>query len=203
MGLGQVGLKRNAMGIQGVRKWSFMRYVGVIILFLSFARLSADPFLTERTVIRLSENWLEKMMIVSDYEGLKSFCNNDVQRELLFDLLEEIHYYHDVLEADLQSTANKHSRRSIRRIRKHLDKLETNYRLDDFEAFFREQCTLQSKFERNSAHYSAGFGTHSYEGKVYAQEVEMYRYIKRLSKSIHHIKKRVEDIHLRRIAGEI
>lgn len=173
-----------------------------LVLLFSIQNLSADPFATERTIIRLSQDWHEEMMIVAEYNGLKSFCNNDVQGQTIFSLLDEIHYYHDVLEADLQSTAYNHSSRTIRRLLKQIDKFNAEYRPRDFADFFREQCWLRSRTEKKAKFHNTGFGTHSYGGTVYAQEVVTDWYLKRLSKRIGRIKKYVEDFYVQRMVWE-
>lgn len=142
------------------------------------------------------------MMTLSEYKGLKTFCRNDVQRQIIFNLLDEIHQYHDTLEEELRSTTYNHSRRTIKRILKHIDKIEEKYHPEDFAQFFTEQCELQTKINQNSDHYSAGFGTHSFGGKVYTQEVEIYRYLKRLSRRIERVKKHVESFYIHRLVWE-
>ena len=174
----------------------------IFVLFFSFESLSADPFATERTIIRLSQDWHKEMMIVAEYEGLKSFCSNDLQRQIISSLLDEIHYYHDVLEADLQSTTYNHSGRTIRRLLKEIDKFNAEYHPEDFADFFREQCWLRSRTEKNAKRYNTGFGTHSYGGMVYSQEVVADWYLKRLSKKIGRIQKHVEHFYIQRIVRE-
>lgn len=142
------------------------------------------------------------MMALSEYKNLKIFCSDDQYRETIFGLLEEIHDYHDMLEADLDTTNYIHSQRTIKRILVHMSKLDSKFNQKDFIYFFREQCTFQSKIEKNADHYNAGFATNSYGGKVYAQEVVMYRYLKRLTKRVQRIKKHVEHFYIRRKVWE-
>ena len=142
------------------------------------------------------------MMALSKYKNLKAFCSDDSYRQTIFTLLDEIHEYHDMLEKDLQATTYNHSKRTIERILSHMDRLDQKFNPDDFTDFFKEQCSFQSKIEKYSDHYKAGFGTHSYGGKVYAQEVVMYRYLKRLTKRVKSIKNHVEHFYFRRKVWE-
>lgn len=163
---------------------------------------ASEPFSIERKIIVLSANLDVEMMALSNYKNLKTFCSNDNYRETIFALLDQIHEYHDILELDLQSTTYNHSKRTITRILSHMDKLDEKFNPEDFTAFFDDQCSFQSKIEKYSDHYKAGFATHSYGGKVYAQEVVMYRYLKRLTKRVKRIKKHVEHFHIRRKVWE-
>lgn len=141
-------------------------------------------------------------MALSQYKNLKAFCTDDGYRKTIFSLLEEIHDYHDRLEEDLQATTYNHSKRTIKRILNHMDQLDAKFNQEDFTSFFSEQCSFQSKIEKFSDHYNAGFATHSYGGKVYAQEVVMYRYLKRLTKRVQCIKGHVEHFYIRRKVWE-
>lgn len=163
---------------------------------------TSEPFYTEKKIIELSDNWHRKMMTLSKYQNLKAFCSDDQYRQLVFELLDDIHRYHDILEIELQTTQYNHSKRTIQRILKHMDKLDEKFKPADFTLFFREQCMLQSQIEKNANHYKAGFGTHSYGGKVYTQEVEMYRYLKRLTRRISSIESHVSHFYMKRKVWE-
>lgn len=177
-------------------------HVLTIIILLHTQALLAEPFATERKILSLSKSWKAKMMALTNYKGLRDFCSDDELRMDIFNQLAEIHHYHDMLENELKSSGYNHSSRTIKRILRHIERLERKYHPEDFADFFSEQCSLQSKIQKNSSHYSAGFGSHSYSGKVYAQEVEMYRYLKGLSKKIEKIKMHVEDFYIGRKVWE-
>lgn len=187
----------------------------IVIPFLIFTSLNlfskdvhdldfvkSERHLVEKKILLLSKSINIQMMALSEYRNLKVFCNDDSYRETIFGLLEEIHEYHNILEEDLQTTTYNHSKRTIRRILSHMDKLDEKFNQDDFTNFFSEQCGFQSSIEKYSEHYNAGFATHSYGGKVYAQEVVMFRYLKRLTKRVKRIKKHVEHFHIRRKVWE-
>lgn len=142
------------------------------------------------------------MMELSKYKNLKAFCNESSYRQTIFGMLDQIHEYHDMLEKDLQATTYNHSKRTIQRILNHMDKLDHKFNPESFTSFFKDQCSFQSKIEKYSDHYKAGFGTHSYGGRVYAQEVVMYRYLKRLTKRVKSIKRNVEHFYIRRKVWE-
>lgn len=178
-----------------------------ILLIASFI-LYAEPthrtrsFHIEKRILELSVNLDVEMMALSQYKNLKAFCSDDTYRHVIFGLLDQIHTYHDMLEKDLQVTTYNHSERTIKRVLRHMDKLDSKFNPDDFTDFFREQCSFQSRIENHSTHYKAGFGTHSYGGKVYAQEVVMYRYLKRLTKRVKRIEKHVEHFYIKRKVWE-
>ncbi|MEQ8470394.1 MAG: hypothetical protein RIC35_04380 [Marinoscillum sp.] len=177
-------------------------YLATILSLFLISKLTAEPFATEKRILNLSKSWHINMITLTNYEGLKDFCSNDKLRQDMFNQLAEIHYYHNLLEIDLKTSNYIHSNRTIKRILRHIEKLERKYHPEDFEGFFEEQCSLQSKIENNASHYGAGFGTHSLGSKVYAQEVEMYRYLKQLTRRINKIKEHVEDFYLGRTVWE-
>ncbi|MEQ9468033.1 MAG: hypothetical protein RLN88_11515 [Ekhidna sp.] len=186
-----------------------MKIVSSVILLVSSFGLYAnvkynsyEPYKVEKRILVLSIHLDAEMMALAKYKNLKSFCSNASYRHAIFELLDQIHEYHDMLEKDLKSTTFNHSRRTIERILKHMDHLDRKFNPDDFTSFFREQCSFQSKIEKYSDHYKAGFGTHSYGGRVYAQEVVMYRYLKRLTKRVNRIKRHVEHFYMRRKVWE-
>lgn len=163
---------------------------------------NTNRYKVEKRVLALSARINVEMMALAEYKNLKTFCNDDTYRETIFLLLEQIHQYHDMLEADLQSTKYNHSQRVIKRILKHLEKLENKYNPTFFEGFFADQCRFQSQIEENSTHYRAAFGTHSYGSRVYAQEVSMYRYLKTLTKQVQRVKHHVEHFYIMRQVWE-
>ncbi len=178
-----------------------------ILLLISFniqARRShlSEPYRVEKRILLLSINLDAEMMALTKYKNLKTFCEEANYRKTIFNLLDEIHEYHDKLEVDLKETTYNHSKRTISRILKHMDKLENKFNEDDFTNFFKEQCSFQSRIEKYSDHYKAGFGTHSYGGQVYVQEVVLYRYLKRLTKRVESIKRHVEHFYIRRKVWE-
>ncbi|XOV94857.1 MAG: hypothetical protein ACFHWX_09145 [Bacteroidota bacterium] len=177
----------------------------ILALFLSViisgakANSSRD---TEKKIISLSDNWSQQVVTISSSKGLRTFCSNDDERYVIFKLLDEIHFYHDQLEAELKTTDFNHSKRQIRRILKHMEKIDEKYHPMEFSRFFREQCALQTKLDKKSDQYEASFGYHTYNGKVYVQEVQIQRYLKRLTKSIDRIKEDVEHFYIRRVVWE-
>ncbi|SNT27603.1 hypothetical protein SAMN05421640_3114 [Ekhidna lutea] len=176
-----------------------------ILLFGSiniYGNKSYEPYTVEKKILILSIHLDAEMMDLSKYKNLKVFCNDNSYRETIFSLLDQIHTYHDMLEKELQITSYNHSKRTISRILRHMDHLDRKFNPDDFTGFFREQCSIQSKIEKYSDHYKAGFASHSYGSKVYAQEVVMYRYLKRLTKKVKRIKRHVEHFYIRRKVWE-
>ena len=159
----------------------------------------SESFEIEKKILVLSAKIHREMMALSEYKNLKAFCNDDHYKESIFGLLDQIHTYHDVLEKDLQSTSYSHSESTINRILKHMDKLDKKYHTAHFEEFFNDQCSFQSRIERYSDHYKAGFAAHSYGSRIYAQEVVMYRYLKGLTKRVRSIRKHVEHFYLKKI----
>lgn len=168
----------------------------------SAARLSADPFVTERTIIQLAESWHEQVQIVSDRKDLISFCRDGDQRVNLFELLDEIYYHHALLEKELQAGSYHHSERTVRRILKEIDRLKAKHHPDDLAEFMREQCSMRSKIERKAKVYNTAFGPHSYGGKIYAQEAITDWYFRRLSKRIGRIKRHVEQFYAQQLTME-
>ncbi|MEQ8904372.1 hypothetical protein [Ekhidna sp.] len=185
-----------------------MKAVIIQILFLvSFTAHAkrthlSEPYKVEKRILLLSVNLDVEMMELSKYKNLKAFCNESSYRQTIFGMLDQIHEYHDMLEKDLQATTYNHSKRTIQRILNHMDKLDHKFNPESFTSFFKDQCSFQSKIEKYSDHYKAGFGTHSYGGRVYAQEVVMYRYLKRLTKRVKSIKRNVEHFYIRRKVWE-
>lgn len=190
-----------------------MKFIILPLLLLASFNLYSEPIrnsdsdksernYVEKRILILSKNLDIQMMALADYKNLTTFCNDETYRETIFGLLDEIHNYHDILEEDLKTTTYNHSKRTIKRILNHMDKLDNKFNPEEFTGFFSEQCTFQTKIEKFADHYNAGFATHSYGGKVYAQEVVMYRYLKRLTKRVSSIKKHVAHFHIRRKVWE-
>ncbi len=180
-----------------------IRYTFVSLWLLSItSTLNANSLETEKKIISLSDNWNQYVGQINDSRGLKNFCSNDDERHQIFELLDEIHYYHDQLELDLKKTKYNHSKRQIKRILKHMSRIDEKYHPMQFARFFREQCTEQSVVDKNSNHYETSFGPHTYDGKVYMQEVQVQRYLKRLTKSIDRIKEDVEHFYIKRLVWE-
>jgi hypothetical protein len=184
-----------------LRLFAPLRLSLAIALFWGYpAQLSADPLATERTIIELAQSWHEQMQLLSESKVLVGFCASKVDQQTIFNLLDEIHHYHDLLEADLESTPYNHSRRTIRRILKEIDKLSTDFPPEDFAEFFREQCWLRSRTEKKARTYNTGFGTHSYGGQVHTQEAVTEWYLNRLTRRISRIKRHVEHFHAKQLA---
>ncbi len=158
--------------------------ISFFVSFRLYSEPNAKPYSVEKGILLLSVNLDAEMMALSKYKNLQAFCSDNSYRQTIFSMLDQIHEYHDMLEKDLLETTYNHSRRTIERILSHMDKLDRKFNPDDFTSFFKEQCSFQSRIEKYSDHYKAGFGMHSYGGRVYAQEVVMYRYTKRLTKRI-------------------
>ena len=152
----------------------------------------------EKKILDLSSKAHFELMALSEYKNLKSFCQDDSYRETIFNLLDQIHLYHDLLEFDLNQTPYKHSQRIIKKLLKHMDKLDQKHNPTVFNDFFKDQCSFQSNIEKHAVHYSAAFSSHSYGSRVYAQEVVMYRYLKRLTTRINKIRKHVDHFYVRR-----
>ncbi|WP_421878834.1 hypothetical protein [Marinoscillum sp.] len=167
----------------------------------SWSRSDADksePYLIERKILTLSAQVHVELIALYEYQNLKTFCNDDSYKESIFDMLDEIHEYHDLLEEDLRLTTYRHSQRTIRRLLKHMDRLDEKHNPDKFSRFFETQCSFQVKIESNARHYSAAFSSHSYSSRVYAQEVVMYRYLRRLTRRVQKIRKHVEHFYTKK-----
>ncbi len=179
--------------------------LSILILLASiklYGNRGFEPYTVEKKILILSIHLDAEMMSLSRYKNLKAFCSDISYRQAIFGLLDQIHEYHDMLEKELQITTYNHSKRTISRILRHMDHLDRKFNPDDFTNFFKEQCSIQSTIEKYSDHYKAGFASHSYGSKVYAQEVVMYRYLKRLTKRVKRIKRHVEHFYIRRKVWE-
>jgi len=175
--------------------------VFLIQLFLSIgAPLPAMEL--EARVIALAGHWEREMALLTQYHGLASFCESADHREGVYGLLDEIHNYHGLLYQELLETTHHHSARTIRRILKHLVKLEEDYSIQNFNAFFGERCKAQTELEAMARQYKSGFGMHSYDGKIHVLEIEMHRYLKTLTKRISKVKKHVSQFYARRQVWE-
>lgn len=183
--------------------------IRVVACFLTVAYLSIYPpafateanstekYRMEKEIMDLSDDLHQEIMALSSYGNLKSFCQNRQYRSTIYQLMDQLHEYHDKLEADLLDSTFSHSKGTIKRILRHMDRLDAKYNRAAFTDFFAESCSFQNKIEKNSNHYKAGFGTHSYSGKVHTQEVMMYRYLKRLNRKVNRIKKHVEHLYIK------
>ena len=172
-------------------------HIFLIQLFLSIGT-SLPAMELEARVIALAGHWEKEMALLTQYHGLASFCQSADHREGVFGLLDDIHNYHGLLYQELLETTHHHSARTIRRILKHLDKLEANYNIQSFNAFFGERCEAQRVLETMARQYKSGFGMHSYDGKIHVLEIEMHRYLKTLTKRISKVKKHVSRFYVRR-----
>lgn len=173
-----------------------MNYTTWLLMLMIPFGVAAETL--EMRILRVSAQWKDEMHKLTEYHGLRSFCEEANYRNEVFALLHEIHAYHDELERVLKDPISAHSNRVARRLIRHLDHLEKHYNVHAFKLFFREQCGLQKKIEDKAKHYSAGFGVHSYGGKIYAQEVDMYRYINKLTRKISRIRRHVAHFYRRK-----
>jgi hypothetical protein len=180
---------------------SIMLIISPLLVFSSGnvnKKSESEAYSVQWRIMVLSKKVNVEMMELSRYKNLKTFCSDDSYKETIFSLLDQIHTYHDLLEEDLHTTHYNHSRRTIKRLLRHMDKLDEKFNTEEFADFFKDQCSFQSQIEKHSKHYSAAFSSHSYGSRVYAQEVVMYRYLKRLTRRIQRIKKHVEGFYVRR-----
>lgn len=147
-------------------------------------------------IITLSTSWEKESKKLIEYHGLTGFCSDPEFRSVVYELLNEIHYYHALLYKELLMTSDQHDQQKLRKVLAEMEIIERDYAIESFNDFFRERCLDQKTLEKNSKQYKSGFGVHSYHGKIYVMEEELRRYIEKLSKRIGRVKRHVKHLNL-------
>ena len=179
-----------------------MRSIVLVLGLLATGNLMADNLSLKTKIGILATSWEVESKRLTEYVGLSGFCMDEGYRNVVHTLLNEIHHFHGILYEELKATADHHDQKKLRKVLNEIEKIEEDYNIESFNDFFRERCYAQQKLEKRSDHYKAGFGVHSYYGKIYVLEEELYRYLKRFEKSIFKIKKHMKHLHIDRIAHD-
>ena len=173
-----------------------------LIIFFLFAFATINSYATNptntlgRKIILLSTSWEKESKKLIEYHGLTGFCSDPEFRSVVYELLNEIHYYHALLYKELLETSDQHDQKKLRKVLTEMEIIEKDYAIESFNDFFRERCMDQRTLEKNSKQYKSGFGVHSYHGKIYVMEEELRRYIDKLSKRIGRVKRHVKHLNL-------
>ncbi len=180
-----------------------MRYILWITVVLISGGANANNVTIEHKIIELASNWKEESKRLTEYVGLSGFCMDGDYRNVVYGLLNEIHSYHAILYQGLLETSNHHDQKKMHEVLDEIEKIEGNYNMESFNDFFRERCYAQADLEKRLNHYKAGFGVHSYYGKIYVMEEELNRYLKKFSKSIIKVKKHLKHLHMEKVADHL
>ncbi len=168
-----------------------------MIAFASINSYATNPSNTlGRKIILLSTSWEKESKKLVEYHGLTGFCSDAEFRNVVYTLLNEIHYYHALLYKELLMTSDQHDQKKLRKVLSELEIIEKDYAIESFNDFFRERCLDQKALEKNSKQHKSGFGVHSYHGQIYVMEEELRRYIDKLSKRIGRVKRHVKHLNL-------
>tara|TARA_Y100001972_G_C7652321_1_gene328089 strand:+ start:139 stop:693 length:555 start_codon:yes stop_codon:yes gene_type:complete len=173
-----------------------------LIIFFFFSLAAIHGYATNpantlgRKIITLSTSWEKESKKLIEYHGLSGFCSDPEFRGVVYELLNEIHYYHALLYKELLITSDQHDQKKLNKVLNEMEIIERDYAIESFNDFFRERCLDQKTMEKNSKQYKSGFGVHSYHGKIYVMEEELRRYIEKLSKRIGRVKKHVQHLNL-------
>ncbi|MEQ8339045.1 MAG: hypothetical protein RIA62_16915 [Cyclobacteriaceae bacterium] len=173
-----------------------------LIIFFFFSLVAIQGFATNpantlgRKIITLSTSWEKESRKLIEYHGLSGFCSDSEFRGVVYELLNEIHYYHAILYKELLETSDQHDQKKLRKVLSELEIIERDYAIESFNDFFRERCVDQKYLEKNAKQHKSGFGVHSYHGKIYVMEEELRRYIQKLSKRIGRVKQHVKHLNL-------
>jgi len=173
-----------------------------LIIFFFVSLTTLNSFATNPTntlghkIVTLSTSWEKESKKLIEYHGLSGFCSDPEFRDVVYELLNEIHYYHALLYKELLETSDQHDQKKLRKVLIEMEIIEKDYAIESFNDFFRERCVDQKSLEKNAKQHKSGFGVHSYHGKIYVMEEELRRYIDKLSKRIGKVKKHVKHLNL-------
>lgn len=154
-----------------------MRYVLLSVLLVSFKLTYAqeEPLVPKLDLLR--NNWDQKAIEMSGFEGLSRYCTESSFRIEITDLLNEIHHYDSLLYKVVLEKYKSRNNAEVLSAKKAIEKLEVDYKTGSFQQFLRKECAKYNEAEQNKA-----FGTYDKDKK--SIEKELNNYVEAVTKQI-------------------
>ncbi|MEM9324580.1 MAG: hypothetical protein AAGA85_02950 [Bacteroidota bacterium] len=158
------------------------------VYFVGLVHISSGQAITT-AIEDITTRWDEEAELLSTYEGLRTFCEDDQFRYAMIQTLRDIHKYDSILYGKLLDAQRYgYGNHRVDKTIKEIEKFEKKYTMKGFLIFLYQDCKASKSLEKNADDLRKDHGDGwSYDNQVYVLEVELGRYV-------HHITKRVDQI---------
>lgn len=165
----------------------------LLLFFVSFSSFAQE---NESEIVKaiddLTLRWDSEAEKLQTYEGLASFCAHSTYRNMITEMLDEIHHYDTLLYGIVTRKFKKDKDKEAKATLDDIETLEVDYTTKSFRIFIRKECQTYNDIERN---LGAEKGE-EYEEEVGALEVELSKYVIEITKQIDLIDEHVHHLHL-------
>lgn len=159
----------------------------LLLIGFSFSTFSQEDIAAK--IDELTYEWDEQAVKLSTYEGLSEFCTVAPYRESLVENLRQIHHYDSVLYDIVSQRARFGNNSELRKTLRDIEKLESEYSINDFLVFLHEECNARNDIERNAREYDE-----DKDAEVYRLETDLQKYVKDITKRIDVVREHVHHI---------
>ena len=167
-----------------------------VLIFLSLLSVSAVTYGQEENVGQkleeLTYKWDDQANNLESYQGLTQFCNKKEYRDEIIETLKGIHHYDSVLYQTIAKRARFGGDAEMKKTLKDIEKLESDYSINDFLSFLNEECKARYEIEKNAR--KTGDDADS---EIYMLEVELQKYVKHITKRIDVVRDHIHHLNIK------
>jgi len=170
-----------------------------LVLFITASNLftfsqAQEKQRLDEKIDEITYKWDLEADKLTSYESLIHLCQDSEYRNNIFDLLHEINHYDTVLYDVISKLSRTSDDREIKKTLKEIKKLEAYFSPVDFVQFMKQECHEAGEIEKNVDKTKNQVGYESYSSKAYMLEVELYKYVKNITKRVDRIRKHVHHL---------
>ena len=164
------------------------KIVYLVLLMFVTASYCQDENIGEE-IETLTYEWDNESTGLETYDGLSKFCADANYRDEIVSTLKGIHHFDSMLYLVIQKKVRFGGDAEMKNTLKDIEKLQNQFSISEFLSFLSDECRARKEIENNMKKYGEDV-----DGDVYMLEVELQKYIKKVTKQVDMIRKHVHHL---------
>ena len=180
-----------------------MRYPAFLISLILLTLLTLDLKAQEEYTGNLANDyalldaeWHDIARNLDNYDGFQKYCSHKEYKAQVLTTLRHIHHLDSLIMDRLNDPTYIMDEKERQKTLKEISKFETNYKAQSFIKTLNRECKEHREIEHEKKASKHDFGENSYDGQKYILEVELGKFVKKITVLLDHIDKHVHHLNL-------
>lgn len=144
----------------------------------------------------LDAEWHEIALDLDNFEGFQKYCSHKEYKAHVLSTLKQIHHIDSLILDKLNDPTYLMNEKERQATLKEISKFEANYSAKSFIKTLNRECKEHREIEHEKKASKHDFAENSYDGQKYILEVELGKFVKRITVLLDHIDKHVHHLNI-------
>jgi hypothetical protein len=172
-------------------------------LLVSNSAVCQDEDETFDTVVehfdQLDKEWHGIESTLDDYDGLHTYCSQQVYKDMVQTILIKLHHYDTIIINKMNDASYEIDNKERAKVLKSIRNFEEEYSIPIFLKKLNQECQERKEVEHEKKYSKNDLGERSYDGQRLIVQLEIKKYMNHITDKIDHIDKFLHHLHISEI----